>query len=128
MKSHHFHTMISVFICLFPSLCSSLCLSLSTPMMEVENFTIFIKNSVRFPTFNYTKYENYNFNIMLMMTMMIMKFYVCICAEGTSFLPSLTIISKNVTLTWSTTPTAPSLEWEMWSATHSRTSLNWQTR
>ncbi|XP_061825611.1 P2X purinoceptor 3-like [Nerophis lumbriciformis] len=27
----------------------------STPMMEVENFTIFIKNSIRFPTFNYTK-------------------------------------------------------------------------
>ena len=27
-------------------------------MMEVENFTIFIKNSIRFPTFNYTKYEN----------------------------------------------------------------------
>ncbi|XP_068178661.1 P2X purinoceptor 3b [Antennarius striatus] len=26
-----------------------------TPMMEVENFTIFIKNSIRFPTFNYTK-------------------------------------------------------------------------
>ncbi|XP_029951059.1 P2X purinoceptor 4a [Salarias fasciatus] len=25
------------------------------PMMEVENFTIFIKNSIRFPTFNYTK-------------------------------------------------------------------------
>uniref|UniRef100_A0A671UXU6 P2X purinoceptor n=1 Tax=Sparus aurata TaxID=8175 RepID=A0A671UXU6_SPAAU len=30
----------------------------TTPMMEVENFTIFIKNSIRFPTFNYTKYEN----------------------------------------------------------------------
>ncbi|XP_068583850.1 P2X purinoceptor 3b [Cebidichthys violaceus] len=27
----------------------------TTPMMEVENFTIFIKNSIRFPTFNYTK-------------------------------------------------------------------------
>uniref|UniRef100_A0A672ZH27 Purinergic receptor P2X, ligand-gated ion channel, 3b n=1 Tax=Sphaeramia orbicularis TaxID=375764 RepID=A0A672ZH27_9TELE len=27
-----------------------------TPMMEVENFTIFIKNSIRFPIFNYTKY------------------------------------------------------------------------
>ncbi|XP_075907499.1 P2X purinoceptor 3b [Nelusetta ayraudi] len=26
-----------------------------TPMMEVENFTIFIKNSIRFPLFNYTK-------------------------------------------------------------------------
>uniref|UniRef100_A0A3Q0S4K7 P2X purinoceptor n=1 Tax=Amphilophus citrinellus TaxID=61819 RepID=A0A3Q0S4K7_AMPCI len=26
-----------------------------TPMMEVENFTIFIKNSIRFPIFNYTK-------------------------------------------------------------------------
>ncbi|XP_005949731.3 P2X purinoceptor 3b [Maylandia zebra] len=26
-----------------------------TPMMETENFTIFIKNSIRFPTFNYTK-------------------------------------------------------------------------
>uniref|UniRef100_A0A8C7XW42 P2X purinoceptor n=1 Tax=Oryzias sinensis TaxID=183150 RepID=A0A8C7XW42_9TELE len=26
-----------------------------TPMMEVENFTIFIKNSIRFPKFNYTK-------------------------------------------------------------------------
>ncbi|XP_028262206.1 P2X purinoceptor 3-like [Parambassis ranga] len=25
------------------------------PMMEVENFTIFIKNSIRFPIFNYTK-------------------------------------------------------------------------
>ncbi|KAM4611722.1 P2X purinoceptor 3b [Polymixia lowei] len=25
------------------------------PMMEVENFTIFIKNSIRFPLFNYTK-------------------------------------------------------------------------
>ncbi|KAA8594408.1 hypothetical protein FQN60_011543, partial [Etheostoma spectabile] len=25
------------------------------PMREVENFTIFIKNSIRFPTFNYTK-------------------------------------------------------------------------
>lgn len=25
------------------------------PMPEVENFTIFIKNSIRFPTFNYTK-------------------------------------------------------------------------
>uniref|UniRef100_A0A8C3A8L3 P2X purinoceptor n=1 Tax=Cyclopterus lumpus TaxID=8103 RepID=A0A8C3A8L3_CYCLU len=25
------------------------------PMMEVQNFTIFIKNSIRFPTFNYTK-------------------------------------------------------------------------
>lgn len=32
--------------------------SVSTPMMEVENFTIFIKNSIRFPTFNYTKYDN----------------------------------------------------------------------
>lgn len=31
-------------------------------MMEVENFTIFIKNSIRFPTFNYTKYDNYDFN------------------------------------------------------------------
>ncbi|XP_061651884.1 P2X purinoceptor 3-like isoform X3 [Phyllopteryx taeniolatus] len=27
----------------------------TTPMIEVENFTIFIKNSIRFPTFNYTK-------------------------------------------------------------------------
>ncbi|XP_051242387.1 P2X purinoceptor 3b [Dicentrarchus labrax] len=27
----------------------------TTPMKEVENFTIFIKNSIRFPTFNYTK-------------------------------------------------------------------------
>uniref|UniRef100_A0A3Q4M9W3 P2X purinoceptor n=1 Tax=Neolamprologus brichardi TaxID=32507 RepID=A0A3Q4M9W3_NEOBR len=27
----------------------------TTPMMEIENFTIFIKNSIRFPTFNYTK-------------------------------------------------------------------------
>ncbi|KAM7009536.1 P2X purinoceptor 3-like [Tautogolabrus adspersus] len=27
----------------------------TTPMMEVENFTIFIKNSIRFPTFNYNK-------------------------------------------------------------------------
>ncbi|KAJ4944556.1 hypothetical protein JOQ06_013099 [Pogonophryne albipinna] len=27
----------------------------TTPMMEVENFTIFIKNSIRFPIFNYTK-------------------------------------------------------------------------
>uniref|UniRef100_A0A8C9X3L4 P2X purinoceptor n=1 Tax=Sander lucioperca TaxID=283035 RepID=A0A8C9X3L4_SANLU len=36
-------------------LCPSLQLSFSTPMMEVENFTIFIKNSIRFPTFNYTK-------------------------------------------------------------------------
>lgn len=27
----------------------------TTPMPEVENFTIFIKNSIRFPTFNYTK-------------------------------------------------------------------------
>ncbi|KAF1395685.1 hypothetical protein PFLUV_G00014240 [Perca fluviatilis] len=27
----------------------------TTPMMEVENFTIFIKNSIRFPTFNYIK-------------------------------------------------------------------------
>ncbi|CAJ1053392.1 hypothetical protein L3Q82_019256%2C partial [Xyrichtys novacula] len=27
----------------------------TSPMMEVENFTIFIKNSIRFPTFNYTK-------------------------------------------------------------------------
>lgn len=27
-------------------------------MMEVENFTIFIKNSIRFPTFNYTKYDS----------------------------------------------------------------------
>ncbi|XP_040002523.1 P2X purinoceptor 3b [Xiphias gladius] len=27
----------------------------TTQMMEVENFTIFIKNSIRFPTFNYTK-------------------------------------------------------------------------
>uniref|UniRef100_A0A8C5D1T3 P2X purinoceptor n=1 Tax=Gouania willdenowi TaxID=441366 RepID=A0A8C5D1T3_GOUWI len=27
----------------------------TTPMMEVENFTIFIKNSIRFPMFNYTK-------------------------------------------------------------------------
>uniref|UniRef100_A0A3B4ZK51 Purinergic receptor P2X, ligand-gated ion channel, 3b n=1 Tax=Stegastes partitus TaxID=144197 RepID=A0A3B4ZK51_9TELE len=27
----------------------------TTPMMEVENFTIFIKNSIRFPYFNYTK-------------------------------------------------------------------------
>ncbi|KAI5617483.1 P2X purinoceptor 3 [Silurus asotus] len=26
-----------------------------TPMMEVENFTIFIKNSIRFPRFNFTK-------------------------------------------------------------------------
>ncbi|XP_062377388.1 P2X purinoceptor 3b [Sardina pilchardus] len=26
-----------------------------TPMMEVENFTIFIKNSIRFPLFNFTK-------------------------------------------------------------------------
>ncbi|XP_021472933.1 P2X purinoceptor 3-like [Oncorhynchus mykiss] len=25
------------------------------PMMEVENFTIFIKNSIRFPLFNFTK-------------------------------------------------------------------------
>ncbi|XP_005754865.1 P2X purinoceptor 3-like, partial [Pundamilia nyererei] len=29
--------------------------SYGTPMMETENFTIFIKNSIRFPTFNYTK-------------------------------------------------------------------------
>lgn len=42
-------------------LCSSSPFSLSTPMMEVENFTIFIKNSIRFPTFNYTKYDNYYF-------------------------------------------------------------------
>uniref|UniRef100_A0A3B4BEB8 P2X purinoceptor n=1 Tax=Periophthalmus magnuspinnatus TaxID=409849 RepID=A0A3B4BEB8_9GOBI len=27
----------------------------TTPMPEVENFTIFIKNSIRFPTFKYTK-------------------------------------------------------------------------
>ncbi|XP_030005635.1 P2X purinoceptor 3b [Sphaeramia orbicularis] len=27
----------------------------TTPMKEVENFTVFIKNSIRFPTFNYTK-------------------------------------------------------------------------
>ncbi|XP_072239986.1 P2X purinoceptor 3b [Leuresthes tenuis] len=27
----------------------------TTPMTEVENFTIFIKNSIRFPIFNYTK-------------------------------------------------------------------------
>uniref|UniRef100_A0A3Q2X6H8 Purinergic receptor P2X, ligand-gated ion channel, 3b n=1 Tax=Haplochromis burtoni TaxID=8153 RepID=A0A3Q2X6H8_HAPBU len=36
----------------FMFVCSPLC---STPMMETENFTIFIKNSIRFPTFNYTK-------------------------------------------------------------------------
>ncbi|CAL9701098.1 unnamed protein product [Knipowitschia caucasica] len=28
------------------------------PMPQVENFTIFIKNSIRFPTFNYTKSVN----------------------------------------------------------------------
>lgn len=38
----------------FMFVCSPLC---STPMMETENFTIFIKNSIRFPTFNYTKYH-----------------------------------------------------------------------
>jgi len=28
---------------------------LRDPMMEVESFTIFIKNSIRFPRFNFTK-------------------------------------------------------------------------
>uniref|UniRef100_A0A7N8XTA9 P2X purinoceptor n=1 Tax=Mastacembelus armatus TaxID=205130 RepID=A0A7N8XTA9_9TELE len=41
--------------CLQVSHCLFLFCHLSTPMMEVENFTIFIKNSIRFPTFNYTK-------------------------------------------------------------------------
>lgn len=34
-----------------------------TPMMEVENFTIFIKNSIRFPLFNYTKWGNADLDI-----------------------------------------------------------------
>ena len=59
---------VTLLICLFPSVCFFIPLFLSTPMMEVENFTIFIKNSIRFPTFNYTKYEI--LFLMIMMTLM----------------------------------------------------------
>lgn len=38
------------------------------------------------------------------------------------------ITLKNATLTWTKTSTARSSEWEMLSATHGKTSLNWQTR
>ncbi|KAK7933505.1 hypothetical protein WMY93_004401 [Mugilogobius chulae] len=34
----------------------------TTPMPEVENFTIFIKNSIRFPAFNYAKFRQYPSN------------------------------------------------------------------
>lgn len=47
--NYFLHSVIYVFLLL------SSPFLLSTPMMEVENFTIFIKNSIRFPTFDYTK-------------------------------------------------------------------------
>lgn len=36
---------------------SLLLIILRKPMMEVENFTIFVKNSIRFPLFNVTRWE-----------------------------------------------------------------------
>lgn len=76
-------------------LCFLCCSSFSPPMMEVENFTIFIKNSIRFPTFNYTKYGN---GLILRFVMMVcthsdvwyVDIMICLYVCRGNFLPSIT--------------------------------------
>lgn len=101
-------------------------------LTAAENFTVLIKNNIRFPAFNYTRWINRPKsremqNEWTFIKLSCLKWRKCVCYSGGTFFRRWMSPTWR-TVTEKTTRCVPSSDWEKWFERLGKTSKKWQWR